>query len=89
MGVPRVAGAGDLAAGDLKRGVEAGGAVALVIVSHPLRLARLDRQRRLGAIERLDLRLLVDAEHQRALRRIEIQADDVDHLFDQLRVAQS
>jgi hypothetical protein len=57
VGVLRVAGAGDLPRGDLQGGVEAGGAVALVVVGHPGCLARLDRQRRLGAIQRLpDLR---------------------------------
>ena len=86
MAVLGVAGAGDLAGRDLQRGVEAGGAVALVVVGHPLRLARLDRQRRLGAVQRLDLGLLVHAQHQRALGRVEVEPDDVDDLLDQLRV---
>ena len=86
MAVLRVAGSGDLAGRDLQRGVEAGGAVALVVVGHPLRLAGLDRQRRLGAVQRLDLGLLIDAQHQRAFRRVEVEPDDVDHLLDQLRV---
>ncbi len=86
MGVLRVAGAGDLAGRDLQGGVEAGGAVALVVVGHPGRFARLDRQRRLGAIQRLDLGLLIHADDQSALRRIEVEPDDVDHLLDQLRV---
>ena len=38
-------------------------------------------------IERLDLAFLVDAQHQRALRRIEIEADDVAHLVDEHRIA--
>ena len=74
MRVPGIAGSGDLTGGDLKRGVQAGGAVALVVVGHPLRLARLHRQRRLGAIQCLDLRLLIHAQHQRALRRVQVQA---------------
>ena len=86
MGVRRIASAGDLAGRDLQRGVEAGRAVALVVVGHPRGAPGLDRQRRLGAIQRLDLCLLVDAEHDRALRRVQIQADDIDHLLDQLRV---
>ena len=81
-----VAGAGDLAGRDLQRGVEAGRAVALVVVGHPRGLAGLHRQRRLGAIERLDLGLLVHAEHQRALRRSHIEPDDIDDLLGQLRV---
>jgi hypothetical protein len=31
----------------------------------------------LGAIQRLDLRLLIHAQHDRVLRRIQIQPDDV------------
>src|SRR5437899_2776095 len=41
---------------------------------------------RLGAIQRLDLRLLIDAEHQRAIWRVEVEADDVAHLVDEQRV---
>ena len=57
-------------------GGEGGRAVALVVAA-PLRLARPHGQHRLGAVERLDLALLVDAEHQRG----------VAHLVDELRVA--
>ena len=48
--------------------------MALVIVRAPLGDARQHRQDRLCTVERLDLALLVDAEHQRAVRRREIQA---------------
>src|SRR3990172_2096680 len=44
-------------------------------------------QHRLRTVERLHLRLLVDAEDERALGRVEVEADDVDDLRDQLRVA--
>ncbi len=81
-----VAGTGDLAGRDLQRGVEAGRAVALVVMRHPLRLARLHRQRRLGAIERLDLGLLIHAQHQCAFGRVEVEPDDVDDLLRQLRI---
>jgi hypothetical protein len=47
--------------------------VALVIVRTPLDLARAHGQQRLGAVERLDLAFLVDAQHHSALRRIEAQ----------------
>ena len=39
-----------------------------------------------GSVERLDLRLLVDREHQRMLGRIDMEADDVLHLGGKLRV---
>jgi hypothetical protein len=35
------------------------------------------RQRKLRTLERLNLRLLVDAQHDRVLRRVQIQADNV------------
>ena len=38
-------------------------------------------------VERLDLALLVDAEHQRAVRRRQIEADDVAHLVHEVRIA--
>ena len=39
-----------------------------------------------GAIQRLDLALFIEAEHQRVIGRMEIQPDDVAHLLDKLRV---
>ena len=50
-----------LARGDVERGVEVGGAVAEVVVALPRRHPRQQRQHRRRAVERLDLRLLVDA----------------------------
>ena len=34
---------------------------------------------------RLDLALLVDAEHDRRLRRVQVEPDDVTHLLDEQR----
>ena len=53
----------------------------------PSGAASLERQRGLRQIERLDLRLLVAAQHQRVLRRIQIQPDDRFELFGELRIA--
>jgi hypothetical protein len=52
--------ADDLAALDIQRGEQCRRPVACVVVSTPLGVARSHRQDRLGAIEGLDLRLLVD-----------------------------
>jgi len=60
--------------------------VALVIVRAPLDLPWTHRQQRLRAIEGLDLALLIDADHQRLVGRIEIEPDDVAHLLDELRI---
>src|SRR6516225_6807829 len=37
----------------------------------------LDRQPRLGAVERLDLALLVDTQHHRLARRAQVEAEDI------------
>ena len=65
---------------DVQSREQRGGAVALVVVGHGAEPARLDRQSGLGAVERLNLRLLVDREHHRMRRRIDVQADDVPEL---------
>ena len=57
-----------------------------VVVGAFLSLPGLHRQRLLGPVQGLDLGLLVDAEHDRVLRRVQIQPDHVGDLGDQLRV---
>ena len=86
MAVPRLARGGDLAGGDLQRREQRRGAVPLVVVGAPLGQAGLHRQHRRGPVQRLDLGLLVDAQHDRVLRRRQVQPDDVGDLGDQLRV---
>lgn len=55
--------------------------VAFVVVGHSAGAALLHRQAGLDAAERLDLRLLVDRQHHRMGRRIDIQADDIRQLW--------
>ena len=74
------------ARGHVQRGVEVGGAVTAVVVAGSLGAARQQRQHRGGAIEGLDLGLLVDAQHHRRVRRVQVQPDDVAHLVDELGV---
>ena len=50
------------------------------------RTALLQRQARLRAVERLDLAFLVDAQHQRPVRRVHVEPDDVGDLLLELRV---
>ena len=85
--VAPVALADDAARGDIEGCEQRGRSVALVIVSAPLGHARQHRQDRLCTVERLDLALLVDAEHQRAVRRREIEAYDVADLVHEVRIA--
>ena len=47
-------------------------AVAFVIVSHRAAAALLERQPWLGAVQRLDLALLIHTKHHRLLRRVQI-----------------
>ena len=64
-----------------------GGAVALVIVRHRANAARFQGQTRLGSGEGLNLALLIDAEHQRFVGRVQVKADDVGELLDELGIA--
>ena len=72
------------AVGDVKGSEQAGGAVPDVVVGRLLWHAGHHRERRLGPGQRLDLALLVHAEHHRRFGRVEVEPDDVlDLLHDQ------
>ena len=60
--------------------------MAFVVLGHRSSTARLHRQIGLGAVERLDLALLIDRENDGMGWRIDIEADDVAQLVDKLRV---
>ena len=87
MPMARHAVADDLAVEHAERREQRRRAVALVVVGLRPAAARLHRQARLRAVQRLDLALLVDAQHQGLVRRIQIQPHDVGQLLDELRVA--
>ena len=61
--------------------------VALVVMCPSATSALLERKTRLGAVQGLDLTLLVAAQDQRMFRRIEVQARDVQQLLDERRIA--
>ena len=71
---------------EVERGEQVGSAVTQIVGSMPLSLAGAHRQQRLTAIECLDLALLVDAQHQRAVGWIEVKPDDIAHFLDEQRV---
>ena len=71
------------AGGDIESRKQAGDAVSFVIVRAPLQLSGLHRQHWLGAAERLNLRLLVHAQHQRMMGRIKIESHNISYLVDQ------
>ena len=78
--------ADDGAVEDVERGEQGGGAVPLVIVRHGSGAPRLHRQSRLGAVEGLDLALLVDREDDGVGRRVDVEADHVLELLGELGV---
>jgi hypothetical protein len=84
--VPSVQLADHLTGGHVQSGEERGGAVQAVVVASPLRRSRSHGEDGLGAVESLDLSLLVGTEHQRPFRRVQVEADDVAHLLDQLGI---
>jgi hypothetical protein len=76
----------DTPGGDLQRGEQGGGAMAAIVVRAPLGPVRPDAAHGLGALQGLDLGLLVDAEHDRALGWVQVEPDDVVDLGGQFRV---
>jgi len=70
---------------DVHRREQVGRAVALVVVGHRAGPARDHRQAWLGAVDRLALGLLIEAEHHRPLGRVQVQPDDIDELGLELR----
>jgi len=77
----------DLAFEHVESGEQRGRAVTLVVMGHGSAAAGLQRQSRLGTVERLDLRFLVDAEHHRMRRRSDIEADNIPELGHKIGVA--
>ena len=77
----------DLALQQFHRGEQSGRAIAFVVVGHGAAAPLFQRQARLGAVQRLNLALLIHAQHQRVIGWIQIQADDVGEFFHKLRVA--
>ena len=86
MAVPLHAAADHPAVEHVQGGGEGGRAIAFVVVGHGRGLAPLHRQPRLGAVEGLDLALLVDREHDRVRRRVHVEADHVAQLGDELGI---
>lgn len=63
--------------------------VALVIMRHRGRTTLLERQSRLGPVERLDLLLLINAKHDGPLGRIKVKPDDIGDLLLEHRVVRN
>ena len=76
----------DLAIGDVEGGKQGRRTVSDVIVGDALNVAKPERQHRLRAFQRLNLALLVDAQHDGVIGWIEVEADDVPDLVDEQRI---
>ena len=81
--VAAVALANHLTGPGIQSGEEGRGAVAHVIMGAPLGLARTQGQKRPGAVQGLDLGLLVHAQDQRPVRRVEVEPHNIPHLLDE------
>ena len=78
--MPLHAAADNAAFQHVEGGEQRGGAVALVVVGQGAAAPALERQARLGAVERLDLALLIHRKHHGMGRRIDVEADNVARL---------
>src|ERR1700716_416728 len=74
------------ASGDVEGCEQRGDAVALVVVTAARRLARSHGEHGLAAVQRLDLRLLIDTQYDGALGWGYVEADDVAHLGDEVGI---
>src|SRR3546814_4184459 len=70
------------AGGNVERGEQGCRAIADVGMGAPLRNPRRHGQDRLLAIQRLDLRFFIHAQHDRPVRRRHVEPDYVLHLVD-------
>src|SRR5262249_11691902 len=84
--MPAVKLSDDLAGRGLERREQRRRAMPFVVPRSSLRLPRTHRQQGLRAVKCLNLRLLVDAQHDGVLGRMDIQPDDVADFLDQQRV---
>ena len=85
-GVPRRGLAYHFAGLRIERRVQRQRAVPVVLQPMPFGSSRRQRQHRIVAIERLNRRLLVHAEHRRVRRRVQVQPDDVGSLLLEVRI---
>ena len=54
-----------------------------VVVGDSFDIAKPHGQDRLGAIQRLNLALLIDRQHHGVVGRVEVETDHIAHLFDE------
>src|SRR5579863_6356952 len=65
---------------------QCGRAVSQVVVRYPFDVTEPQGQHRLGALQRLNLALLIDTQYQGFVGWVQIQSDNIAHLFDEERI---
>ena len=75
----------DAAVGDVQGREQRRGAMAHIVVGDAFDAAQTHGQHRLGPLEGLHLALLINAQNQSMVWRIEVQADHIAHLLDEKR----
>jgi hypothetical protein len=83
MAVALITVANDLTGQDIDRRKQSRRPVAIVIVGHCAATPFLEWQARLRALQSLNLGLLVYAQHNRLVRRIQLQTDDVGQFLEE------
>ena len=68
----------------VERGEQGRRAVAFIVMRHGSDPSLLHRQAGLGAVKRLNLALFVDAEHQRVIEWVHIEANHILQLLDKI-----
>ena len=76
----------DLARKDVERRKQGGDTMPLIIVGHGTDASLLHRQSWLGTIQRLNLALFIDCQHDGMVGRIDVQTNDVLELGGKLRI---
>jgi len=77
----------DSAGGDIEGGKQGGGAVANVVVGYTFHVSKSHGEHRLGPVEGLNLGLLIDGEHDRMVRRVQIETYHISHFFNKEWIA--
>ena len=86
VAMPRLAVPNHLAGSNVQRGKQGCRAVPLAVVRLALRQARPEWQNRLRAIQRLNLALLIHAEYDRIVWRVQVETHNVPYFGDELWV---
>ena len=77
----------DSAGGDIEGGKQGGGAVANVVMGYTLHVPQSHEQHRLGPVDGLNLRLLINGEHDRMVGRVQIEPYHIAYFFNKEGVA--